>query len=63
MPGPTHTYDPSHQIIGIVAGGGVNLISDVWHRQEKIFWYFGGAYHTPVNNNRKMTVLSPQHAT
>ena len=42
---PIPTTAPSHQIIGIVAVVGVNLISDVWHRQGKIFWYFGGAYH------------------
>ena len=44
-----HTYDPSPQIIGIVAVGGVNLISDVWHRQGMIFWCFLGAYQTPVS--------------
>ena len=35
-----HTNDPSPQIVGIVAVGCVNLISDVWCRQAKFFGVF-----------------------
>ena len=39
-----HTNDTSPQIVGIVAFGCVNLISDVWCRKAKFF----GVYHTTV---------------